>query len=186
MAGLAVFRLFEVDGLGEAEPEIELRGGKREMLDGGVGAADGVFAEECGAIAVAAEDGGVCLGELLFGERSFEVADVVAHHVLAGEDAGAGAAADGGGDEVIAEADSGGGEAIDVRSLNDGIAVAAEVIEALIVCLDEENVGALGLCGKRERRDCGGAQESAPGGGHEGHSIKGDVVEQLMPLDSGG
>ena len=62
-------------------------------------------------------------------------------HVLAGKTGSATAAANGGGDEVVAEENAVSGELIDVRRLDVGIAVAAEVVEGLIVGLEEEEVG---------------------------------------------
>ena len=143
----AIDGLFEIDRLREAKPVVELGFGQGEgfALPGGI--ANGVLAEEGGAVAFAAEDGGVSFGELRGSERGQEIGDPVAAHVLAGEDGGATAAADRRGDEVVPEQNAVFGELIDVGRFDDGVAVTAEVVEPLVVGLDEEDVGTVGLGG---------------------------------------
>src|SRR5262249_42903281 len=58
-----------------------------------------------------------------------------------GEIAGPADGTDGGGDEVVAEGDAAGGEAVDVRRLGDGAAGAAEAVPAEVVGQEEEDVG---------------------------------------------
>ena len=165
----AVDGLLEIHRLREAEPVVELGFWQGEGFAGTGGTADGVLAEEGGAVALAAEDGGVSFGELGGGERSGEIGDAVAAHVLAGENGRAAAAADGGGDEVVAEEDAVFGESIDVGRFDNGVAVAAEVIEALIIGLDEQDIRAVGLGGKQ---GCAGGdrfEKAAVGIRNHGH-----------------
>jgi|GEM_PF-4601133 len=124
---------------------VELGFGQGEGFALSGGTADGVLAEEGGAVAFAAEDGGVGFGELSGGERGQEIGDAVAAHVLAGEDGGATTAADRRGYEVIPEQNAVFGELINMGRFDDGVAVTAEVVEPLVVGLDEEDVGTVGL-----------------------------------------
>ena len=67
--------------------------------------------------------------------------------ILAAEDRGAADTTNGCRDEVIAEPDAVGSEAIDVRRLNESIARATQRVEPLIVGEDENKVELANLVG---------------------------------------
>ena len=95
------------------------------------------------------------------------VGDAGALGPLAGEDAGARGGADGAGGVGIGEARALAGEAVEVRSLVERAAVAAEVLAAEVVGEEEDDVGrALRGCGGG--RGCGGKGEGEEEGKREG------------------
>src|SRR6266545_1282617 len=80
-------------------------------------------------------------------ERSREIADPVAPLILPGEDRGAADTTNGCGDKVIPESHAVGGEAVDVRRLDEPIARTTQRVEPLIVGEDENEVGTAGWVG---------------------------------------
>ena len=100
------------------------------------------FAEEGGGVAGfvegVAEDGDV------LGEVDFVLEDLVAALAAAGDHAGAGGHADGGGGVGAGEADAAGGKGVEMGGANGGVAGAAEGVPALLVGGDEKEVGGLG------------------------------------------
>ena len=64
--------------------------------------------------------------------------------IAAGEEAGAGRGTDGGLAECVFEEDAGAGEGVEVGGVDEGVAVAAEGVVALLVGADPEEVGAFG------------------------------------------
>ena len=97
------------------------------------------FAKEGGGVAGfvegVAEDGDV------LGEVDFVFEDLVAALAAAGDHAGAGGHADGGGGVGAGETDAAGGEGVEMRGADGGVAGAAEGVPALLVGGDEEKVG---------------------------------------------
>ena len=112
------------------------------------------FAGDGGVVAVVFEDGG---------EEDFPVVvgNAVADHavnagVAAGEDAGAGGAADGGNRVGVAEENALFGEIVERRCFDGLVAGAAHAIGAHFVHHDEEDIGTLRLLGgEREERAAG-------------------------------
>ena len=83
-----------------------------------------------------------------------EAIHAVAVIVLAGEDDGARRAAARGGAEGVGEARAVGGEGVEVRGLDDRVAVAAEGVEAMVVGDDHDDVGPRGG-GAEDGGECG-------------------------------
>ena len=101
-------------------------------------------------VAVGAKEGGVSFFER--GLPGSEAAATVSGHPLTGEKRGATDAADGGGDTVFSEADSGFGEFIEVWGLNDGIARDSKGVVSPIISKEDDDVH-LFLSGGRKSQE---------------------------------
>ena len=105
------------------------------------------LAVEAGAVAGFLEDLGE--GGEGFVEGAEVVLDLVGVHVEAGEDGGAAGGAETASDEGVLEVGAAGGEAVEMRRLEPGVAGAAHGVVTVIVTEDEDDVAALrGLGGE--------------------------------------
>lgn len=95
-------------------------------------------------VTVRTKEAGVGLGER--GLKRFEIAAAVAGHPLSGEEGSAADSANGGGHAVLGEADSGGGEFVDVGCFDDRVSSHSQGIVPPIVGKKNDNVHGLLWC----------------------------------------
>lgn len=140
--------------------------------------AESPFADGSGAVAILAKDFGEGDGFVLegvlalveFGEggRGLAIAaDFGMAEVFAGEEGAACGGADGSAGEVLGEACSFAGEAVEVRGLDLLLAEAAEFAVAEVICDDENDVEGFGLDGGEEGEEKGAVAKGC-GGSHAG------------------
>ena len=104
------------------------------------------FAEVGGEVAAFLE--GFRDGGLVRAEVAAMLGDIGADGGATGEDGGAGGRADGGGGVEVIEDDGVFRHVIEVRSFDKGMAGVAHVSVALIICHDEDDVGAFVFFGQ--------------------------------------
>jgi len=101
------------------------------------------FADEGGFVAGVVQEAGPS-GEAVTGGAAIDVVgDLIGVRVEAGEEGGAAGGAEGSDGEGVLEHGAFAGEAVDVWSLGEGMAAAAEFVPAQIIDQDEDDVGAL-------------------------------------------
>lgn len=132
---------------GEGDPVIEAGAGR--VVD-----AHMPFAEEGGGVAVVVEEAGPGFERVALAGTVGVVGDSVLEGILTGEECGAAGGAEGCGDEGVFEAGAFAGKAVGIGGLGEGMAGAAELVEAEIVDEDEDDVGPGGCGGgKREAQE---------------------------------
>lgn len=138
---------------GEGDPVIEAGAGR--VIDTHV-----PFTEEGGGVAVVVEEAGPGFERVAVAGAVGVIGDSVLERILTGEERRATGGAEGCGDEGVFEAGAFAGEAVGMRGLGEGMAGAAEFIEAEIVDEDEDDVGP-GRCGggKREAQELSAQHE---------------------------
>jgi len=94
-------------------------------------------------VAIGTKEGRICFCE--GGFPGSETATAVTSHPLTGEEGGSADAADGCGDTVFGEADTGGGEFVEVWSLDDGVPRNAKGVVSPIISEENEDVH-FGFC----------------------------------------
>lgn len=136
------------------------------------------FADVMGGVSVGFEEFGD--GELFGGHARFALGgghvsgDAGASGEASGHEAGAGGGADAGGSEHLAEADAGGGEAVDVGSEEVVGAVAIGVDRALVIGVDDDDVQGLsrtGICRLTQMRLCREGTGDSDEGEEEFHGV---------------
>ena len=151
-----------------ALPEIKL-------LDGGGGGRSGAnaeFADETGAVPVAAELAGIGVAPLDRIEAGGKIFDVVTPHPLSREDAGSTYRADRRGDKAVAKDDAFGGHGIEVRRNGHRVAHEAGGVPAQVIDQDKDEVGRWA-----GRRGCG-CGCGRGGAGVEGSRQEGEQQEE--------
>jgi hypothetical protein len=127
---------------GEGDPVVEAGAGR--VIDAHV-----PFAEEGGGVAVVVEEAGPGFQRVAVAGAVGVVGNSVLERILTGQERGAAGGAEGRGDEGVFEAGAFAGEAVGIGGLGEGMAGAAEFVEAEIVDEDEDDVGPGGSGGGR-------------------------------------
>ena len=145
MPQAAVSLFLEVGVTAQTAPNIP-HGGGAVLAD-----SDMLLTEMGSAVSSGLEQGKVtCCAEIWI-ERPGGGAVEVAAFVAPGEEASPAGPAGRGGDKRILESHASGGETVKMRSLDHGMARAAEGVIALIVCEQKENVGLARGCHRNEQ-----------------------------------